>query len=103
VHAVVFAGFSSESLRDRGPDCGSRVVITSDEGRRGGKTVATKTIVDTALRECPDVAHVLVLRRTGADVPWTAGRDRWWHEETARVPAYCPPEVRRAAVRWAVR
>jgi acetyl-CoA synthetase len=93
VHAVVFAGFSAESLRDRVQDCRSRVVITSDEGRRGGKTIATKTIVDTALKECPLVEHVLVLKRTGGDVPITAGRDKWWHEELSKVPNYCPPEI----------
>lgn len=93
VHSVVFAGFSAESLRDRVQDCKSRVLITSDEGRRGGKTIATKAIADAAIRECPDVEHVLVLRRTGSEVPWTPGRDKWWHEEIAKVPSYCPPEV----------
>ncbi|KAJ7758195.1 hypothetical protein DFH07DRAFT_818989 [Mycena maculata] len=92
VHSVVFAGFSAESLRDRVNDCRSRVLITSDEGRRGGKGIATKAIVDAALRECPEVAHCLVLRRTGGKVAWTEGRDKWWHEEIARVPAYCPCE-----------
>ena len=91
VHAVVFAGFSSESLRDRVNDCKSRVVITADEGRRGGKTIAIKQIVDSALNDCPDVEHVLVLQRTGNEVPWTEGRDKWWHEETAKVPNFCPP------------
>lgn len=93
VHSVVFAGFSAESLRDRVLDCKSRVLLTSDEGRRGGKTIATKAIVDAALKECPDVQHVLVLKRTGNAVPWTEGRDKWWHEEVERVPNYCPPEV----------
>ncbi|KAH9028585.1 acetate--CoA ligase [Lactarius pseudohatsudake] len=93
VHSVVFAGFSAESLRDRINDCKSRVVLTSDEGRRGGKTIATKAIVDSALKQCPHVEHVVVLRRTGNDVAWTQGRDKWWHEETARVPSYCPPEI----------
>lgn len=93
VHSVVFAGFSAESLRDRVQDCESRVVITTDEGRRGGKTIATKAIVDAALKECPKVEHVLVLQRTGKQIPWTEGRDKWWHEEAARVPNYCPPEV----------
>ncbi|GJE91599.1 acetate--CoA ligase [Phanerochaete sordida] len=90
VHAVVFAGFSSESLRDRVNDCKSRVVITSDEGRRGGKTVNIKKIVDAALQDCPGVEHVLVLQRTGGEVSWTAGRDKWWHEETAKVSNFCP-------------
>lgn len=93
IHSVVFAGFSSESLRDRILDCKSRVLLTSDEGRRGGKTIATKAIVDAALKESPCVEHVLVLRRTGNEVPWTPGRDLWWHEETTKVPNYCPPEV----------
>lgn len=93
VHSVVFAGFSSESLRDRVQDCKSRVLLTSDEGRRGGKSVATKLIVDAALKECPLVEHVLVLKRTGNQVPWTEGRDLWWDEETAKVPNYCPPEI----------
>ncbi len=93
VHSVIFAGFSSESLRDRVQDCRSRVLITSDEGKRGGKTIATKAIVDAALKECPDVEHVLVLKRTGNDVAFTPGRDKWWHEEIDRVPNYCPPEV----------
>ena len=74
-------------------DCKSRVVITSDEGRRGGKTVNIKKIVDAALQDCPEVEHVLVLQRTGGDVPWTAGRDKWWHEEAAKVPNYCPPAL----------
>jgi acetyl-CoA synthetase len=93
IHSVVFAGFSSESLRDRVQDCRCRVVITSDEGRRGGKSIATKAIVDAALKECPLVEHVLVLKRTGNKVAWTAGRDKWWHEAVQNVPSYCPPEI----------
>ncbi|KAJ9097434.1 acetyl-CoA synthetase [Naganishia cerealis] len=93
VHSTIFAGFSAESLRDRANDCECRVVITSDEGKRGGKTIATKAIVDAALKECPKVEHVLVLQRTGNEVPMTKGRDKWWHEEIAKVPAYCPPEI----------
>ncbi|KAJ7019350.1 acetate--CoA ligase [Mycena alexandri] len=93
IHSVVFAGFSAESLRDRVNDCASRVLITSDEGRRGGKSIATKAIVDAALRECPKVEHCLVLQRTGGKVAWTEGRDRWWHEEVAKVPSYCPPQI----------
>ncbi len=93
VHSVVFAGFSAEALRDRVIDCKSTVLLTSDEGKRGGKTIATKAIVDAALKECTDVEHVLVLKRTGNPVAWTEGRDLWWHEETAKVPRYCPPEV----------
>lgn len=98
VHSVVFAGFSAESLRDRVRDCQSRVLITSDEGRRGGKTIATKAIVDAALDELKSsgdavVEHVLVLKRTGKQVNFVEGRDKWWHEEAAKVPSYCPPEL----------
>ena len=92
VHSVVFAGFSSDSLRDRVIDAESKVVITTDEGKRGGKLIGTKKIVDDALKQCPDVKHVLVYKRTGADVPWTKGRDYWWHEEVEKWPAYIAPE-----------
>lgn len=92
VHSVVFAGFSSDSLRDRVNDAKSKVVITSDEGKRGGKVIATKKIVDDALKQCPGVTGCLVYQRTGADVPWTKGRDWWWHEEVDKWPAYIAPE-----------
>ena len=92
VHSVVFAGFSSDSLRDRVIDAQCKVVITTDEGKRGGKVIATKKIVDDALKQCPDVTHCLVFKRTGADVPITKGRDWWWHEEVEKWPAYFPPE-----------
>src|SRR6266566_4267585 len=68
VHSVVFAGFSPDSLADRIKDCGSTVVITADEGLRGGKTVPLKTNTDLALTACPDVKTVLVVRRTGKKV-----------------------------------
>ncbi len=92
VHSVVFAGFSSDSLRDRVLDAESHVVITTDEGKRGGKLIGTKKIVDDALKQCPDVRHVLVYKRTGADVPMTKGRDLWWHEEVDKWPSYIAPE-----------
>ncbi|KAK8039273.1 hypothetical protein PG993_007684 [Apiospora rasikravindrae] len=92
IHSVVFAGFSADSLRDRVIDAKSKVVITTDEGKRGGKLIGTKKIVDDALKQCPDVSHVLVYKRTGADVPWTAGRDYWWHEEVEKWPSYIAPE-----------
>ncbi|KAF8635001.1 hypothetical protein AX15_000614 [Amanita polypyramis BW_CC] len=93
IHSVVFAGFSSESLRDRINDCESSVLITSDEGLRGGKTIAIKAIADAALKQCPKVKHVLVLKRTGNPVPFVQGRDLWWDEQVAKVPTYCPPEI----------
>lgn len=92
VHSVVFAGFSSDSLRDRVVDANCKVVITTDEGKRGGKLIGTKKIVDDALKQCPDVSHVLVYKRTGSEVPWTEGRDYWWHEEVEKWPSYIPPE-----------
>lgn len=91
LHSVVFAGFSSDSLRDRILDCGARVVLTADEGRRGGKNIATKRIVDAAVKDSPCVEHVLVCRRTGSEIPWTAGRDKWWHEERAKARPYSAP------------
>ena len=91
LHSVVFAGFSADSLRDRIIDAKSKVVITTDEGKRGGKTISTKKIVDDALGQCPDVSHCLVYRRTGTEVPWTEGRDFWWDEEMDKWPAYFAP------------
>lgn len=91
VHSVVFAGFSSGSLADRVNDANSKVVITTDEGKRGGKVIGTKKIVDEALKKCPDVTGCVVYKRTGADVPWTKGRDLWWHEEVEKWPSYIPP------------
>lgn len=90
IHSVVFAGFSSDSLRDRIINGKSRFVITSDEGKRGGKNIGTKRIVDDALKACPDVKHCLVYKRTGSEVPWTEGRDYWWDVEAKKYPGYCP-------------
>ena len=91
VHSVVFGGFSPESLVGRIKDCGSTVVITADEGLRGGRKVALKANTDEALKQCPEVKSVLVVRRTGGQVGWVAGRDRWYHEEMAKVSKDCPP------------
>ncbi|EER35170.1 acetyl-coenzyme A synthetase 1 [Candida tropicalis MYA-3404] len=92
VHSVVFAGFSSASLRDRILDADSRIVITADESKRGGKTIETKKIVDDALKECPKVRNVIVFKRTGnSHVPFSPGRDLWWHEELAKYGPYFPP------------
>jgi acetyl-CoA synthetase len=81
VHSVVFGGFSAQALAGRVRDCGARVLLTQDEGRRGGRPVPLKRVADEALAELPEVEHVVVLRRTGADVPMQPGRDRWWHDE----------------------
>ncbi|POS84896.1 acetyl-coenzyme A synthetase-like protein 1, partial [Erysiphe pulchra] len=92
IHSVVFAGFSSSSLKDRLIDANSRVIITSDEGKRGGKTIGIKKIVDDALKYCPQVTHCLVYKRTGAVISWKSGRDFWWHEEAEKWPSYIAPE-----------
>ncbi|OWJ65638.1 acetate--CoA ligase [Inquilinus limosus] len=92
VHSVVFGGFSPDSLKDRILDCGSTVLITADEGLRGGRAVALKANADEALKSCPEVDSVIVVRRTGGKVGWTEGRDLWLHEAAAKVSADCPPE-----------
>ncbi len=92
VHSVVFAGFSPDSLAGRILDCASTVVVTADEGLRGGKPIALKTNTDLALTQCPEVKTVIVVKRTGAKVLMHAGRDAWWHEERDKVPADCPAE-----------
>lgn len=92
IHSVVFAGFSSTSLRDRILDANLKVVITTDESKRGGKTIETKKIVDEALKQCPDVKKVLVFKRTGnTHIPFHESRDLWWHEEMAKCGPYFPP------------
>ena len=91
VHSVVFGGFSPDSLAGRIQDCDSNIVITADEGLRGGKKVPLKGNVDAALKNCPSIKKCLVVRRTGGKIEWTAGRDHWWHEESPKVSAYCTP------------
>jgi acetyl-CoA synthetase len=96
VHSVVFGGFSPESLIGRIKDCGSTVIITADEGLRGGRKVPLKANVDEALKQCPEVKNVLAVRRTGGDVGWVPGRDRWYHEEMSKAAKDCPPEAMNA-------
>ncbi|WP_343716936.1 acetate--CoA ligase [Inquilinus sp.] len=92
IHSVVFGGFSPDSLKDRILDCGSTMLITADEGLRGGRAVALKANADEALKSCPEVDTVIVVRRTGGKIGWTEGRDLWLHEAAAQVSADCPPE-----------
>jgi acetyl-CoA synthetase len=80
VHSVVFGGFSPDSLKDRILDCESSIVITADEGVRGGKPVPLKSNVDIAIQSCPDVHTVLVLEHRDADIDWNSEKDVWWHE-----------------------
>ncbi|KAL1921462.1 uncharacterized protein VTP21DRAFT_11178 [Calcarisporiella thermophila] len=90
-HSVIFAGFSAESLRERMKDAGSKILITADEGKRGGKTIATKKIADEALEGLDCVKHVIVYKRTGGNVPFSTPRDLWWHEEIEKQSDECPP------------
>jgi len=92
VHSVVFGGFSPESIKDRILDSDCRVVITADEGVRGGKSVPLKANTDKALASCPDVHTVLVVKRTGGDIAWHKQRDVWLHEIATSVDADCEPE-----------
>ncbi len=89
VHSVVFGGFSAHSLRGRIDDSNSRIVITADWGRRGGKTIPMKTTVDEAI-EGTKVEKVIVVQHTGADVAWNNTRDVWWHEAILPMSADCP-------------
>jgi acetyl-CoA synthetase len=92
VHSVVFGGFSADALAGRMADCGSRIVITADEGRRGGKRVALKQCVDQAAAINPDIDCVVVVRATGADVAMQPGRDVWYDDAAGQVAADCPVE-----------
>ncbi|MBA3810444.1 MAG: acetate--CoA ligase [Caulobacteraceae bacterium] len=92
VHSVIFGGFSPDAIAGRIQDCDSRIVITADEGLRGGRKVPLKANVDEALASCPSVAVVLIVRRTGAPVAMRAGRDFAYEAEAAEVSADCPPE-----------
>ncbi|GMF07926.1 unnamed protein product [Ambrosiozyma monospora] len=92
IHSVIFAGFSAGSIKDRVSDAGCKAVITCDEGKRGGKTINTKKIVDEGLKECPTVEKVLVYKRTGnTNIPMLKGRDFYWDEEAEKFPAYLAP------------
>jgi acetyl-CoA synthetase len=92
IHSVVFGGFSPESLIGRIQDCKSTLLITADEGLRGGRTVPLKANADAALKACPEVKTAIVVRRTGGAIEWQAGRDHWYHEELSAAPKDCAPE-----------
>lgn len=92
VHSVVFAGFSARSLVDRITDAGAKIVVTSDGGFRGEKTINLKGIIDEALEKCPDVQRVIVYEHTKTNAPMKAGRDYWWHEEIQKFDAVCDAE-----------
>ena len=92
IHSVVFGGFSPESLKDRILDADCELVITADEGLRGGKTVPLKSNVDEALNKCPNVKNTLVIKRTGGDIAWNDSRDVWYEELSKNVSTICHPE-----------
>ena len=91
VHTVVFGGFSPDSLAQRIQDATAKVLITADEGRRGGRKVPLKLNADAAAVQCPSIEHVLVVKVTGGDVPWSAPRDKSYEDLTATASADCPP------------
>ncbi len=92
IHSVVFGGFSPDAIAGRINDAECEVVITADEGLRGGRKVPLKANVDEALKKTSTVKHVLVVKRTGGEVAWTEGRDVWLHEAAERVSTKCPAE-----------
>lgn len=93
IHSVVFAGFSPDALKTRILDADVNIVITADEGTRGGKTVPLKKNVDAALDSCPNVKTVIVVRHTGNTISWNKHRDKWYHDEKNEVGADCSPEM----------
>jgi len=92
IHSVVFGGFSPESLKDRILDADCEIVITADEGVRGGKKVPLKSNVDQALINCPNVKTALVIKRTGGDINWNNERDVWYEDLVKNVAPECDPE-----------
>ena len=95
IHSVVFGGFSSNALRDRINDCGSKILITADGYYRGGRIVQNKANANEALKDCPGVEKVIVVKRLGIDVPFVKERDVWWHEEMAKedIKLHCEPKM----------
>ncbi|MDA8154829.1 MAG: acetate--CoA ligase [Actinomycetota bacterium] len=94
IHSVVFGGFSAHSLSDRINDCGAKLLITADQGLRGGRKVALKANCDHALEESPTVQKMIVVKRTGGGVDMTPGRDLWWDDEMSApdIKNFCQPE-----------
>lgn len=92
IHSVVFGGFSAESLHGRIDDCQASIVITADEGLRGGKAIPLKKNVDDAVNKSPQIKNVVVVKRTGSPILWDDARDHWYHELSATVDDHCPLE-----------
>ena len=92
IHSVIFAGFSPQAIAGRVDNAKSKVILTCDEGLRGGKGIPLKANVDSACELSAGIRKVVTLRYTGADISWHAERDIWWHELLEGVDAYCPAE-----------
>ncbi len=90
IHSVVFGGFSPDALAGRIQDCDSNLIITSDEGMRGGKAIPLKANTDAAIAQCPSIQHCVVVNRTGGDINFAPGRDVWYHDLMADQSADCP-------------
>jgi acetyl-CoA synthetase len=91
VHSIVFAGFSPDALADRVNGAGAKLIITADEAPRGGRNTPLKTNADKALEKCAADVNLLVVRRTGGDIPWNDDRNVWLHKEMERVSDHCEP------------
>jgi acetyl-CoA synthetase len=93
IHSVVFGGFSAEALRDRINDCEAKLLVTADGYYRNGKTVGSKVGADQALKECPSIKRVIVVKRMGIEIPFDKERDVWWHDEMAKedITPHCDP------------
>ncbi len=96
IHSVVFGGFSPEALAGRINDCNSSLIITADEGVRGGKKIPLKNNTDKALLKTPTCKKCLVVKRTGGNIEWNAGKDFWYHEISSKVSDQCKPEEMKA-------
>ncbi len=96
IHSIVFGGFSPDALANRIQDSECKLVITADEGLRGGRKIPLKANVDNALESCPSVTSVLVVKRTGGDISWVKGRDVWYGEAVKEASADCPPTAMNA-------
>ena len=92
IHSVVFGGFSPEALAGRINDCESNIIITADEGLRGGRKIPLKASTDESLKKCSTVDKVVVIKRTGGDIDWVEGRDVWYHDLVSEASPDCPPE-----------
>jgi acetyl-CoA synthetase len=92
VHSVIFGGFSPDSIASRIHDSDSNIIVTSDEGVRGGKPIPLKANVDEALTKCPTIEKCIVVKRTGNDIAWVDGRDVWYHDGMADAALECAPE-----------